>query len=316
MTSPPERERDIAPEEAFSLLGNDTRMSILQVLGAADGPLSFTEIREAVGIRQGGQFNYHLDKLVGHFVDKTNGGYALRQPGQRVVEAVLSGAVTMDPVHEPQPIDFTCRICGEQIHVSYRGERLELYCTECVGQYSRSEKGRDSVFDDPDGWLGGYHLGPAGAMDRDPHEMLHASSLKSHLQVLAWANGLCPACDGTVERSVNVCEYHTGGDQLCDRCQRRHAVQVHVTCTNCPNEIDGMAINVLAAHLPLRQFIADHGIDPIVEGFKWGWDYKEEIRSHDPLEIAFTFELDGEAMTVVVDDQLTVIDVERERIPV
>ncbi|MFB6206666.1 MAG: ArsR/SmtB family transcription factor, partial [Haloglomus sp.] len=84
----------LSPDEAFGVLGNETRIQILQTLGEADGPLSFTELRDRVGIRQGSQFNYHLDKLVGHFVRKTDDGYELRLAGRRVIYAVLSEAVT------------------------------------------------------------------------------------------------------------------------------------------------------------------------------------------------------------------------------
>lgn len=60
----------------------------MQALGEAGfgESLSFTELRERVGVRQGAQFNYHLDKLVGHFVTKTDGGYSLRPTGHRVIE--------------------------------------------------------------------------------------------------------------------------------------------------------------------------------------------------------------------------------------
>jgi hypothetical protein len=111
----------LSPDEAFALLGNETRLAILRTLAAAGGPLSFTDLRNRVGIRQGGQFNYHFDKVVGHFVDKREDGYVLRQTGKRVVEAVLSGTLTEPPVLGPTVVEgWPCPYCGAPCEVRYR----------------------------------------------------------------------------------------------------------------------------------------------------------------------------------------------------
>lgn len=87
----------LTPDDAFAVLGNETRLEILRSLSDADGPVSFSDLREHVGMRDSGQFNYHLDKLVGHFVTQADDGYALRQAGDRVIEAILSGRSPMPP---------------------------------------------------------------------------------------------------------------------------------------------------------------------------------------------------------------------------
>jgi hypothetical protein len=87
----------LSPDDAFATLGNETRLGILQTLGRAGEDLSFSVLRDRVGVEDSGQFNYHLEQLVGHFVRKTEDGYQLRRAGRRVVEAVLSGAVTDAP---------------------------------------------------------------------------------------------------------------------------------------------------------------------------------------------------------------------------
>ena len=38
-------ERPLTPEQAFGVLSNETRIRTLQALAEADGPLSFTELR-------------------------------------------------------------------------------------------------------------------------------------------------------------------------------------------------------------------------------------------------------------------------------
>jgi hypothetical protein len=119
-TGTDERDTPLAPDEAFAALGNETRMEILRTLGDADEPLTFSELRDRVGMADSGQFNYHLGKLGEHFVGGTEDGYRLQRAGKRVVEAVLSGAVTGAPVVEPTETDDACLYCGAPTTVSYR----------------------------------------------------------------------------------------------------------------------------------------------------------------------------------------------------
>jgi DNA-binding transcriptional ArsR family regulator len=80
--------------DAFALLSDETRVSILQSLAAAEASpedpdaLSFSELRTRVGVRDGGLFNYHLRKLRGQFVEKTDDGYRLTTEGRRVESLV------------------------------------------------------------------------------------------------------------------------------------------------------------------------------------------------------------------------------------
>ena len=309
MTSSSTPQERLTPEEAFAVLGDETRTEILRVLGESDSRMSFTAVRNAVGIRQGGQFNYHLDKLVGHFVMKTDDGYELRQPGRSVVEAVLSGAVTHEPVLAPTDVEVECRLCGASIQVSYRSERVELYCTECSGQYGQCVEERESSFDKLGGYLGGYEIPPAGVDRRSPYDLLKASSLWSHLENVALANKLCPRCGAVIDISITVCEDHDRPGGRCTTCDNRHAVQVERSCENCHFTRGGMAINILATRLELRKFVAEQGIDPIVEGFKWGWDCIEEVHSIEPFRADFTFEVGEESITLHTGEGLEVLKV-------
>jgi len=61
------------PESAFMVLSHDLRLEILLALWDASGfSLSFSELRKAVDERDSGGFNYHLSKLLGHFVAETD----------------------------------------------------------------------------------------------------------------------------------------------------------------------------------------------------------------------------------------------------
>lgn len=81
-----------SPEEAFALLGNETRIAIVDALGDADGSLSFSDLRSAVGVRDSGLFNYHLSKLLGAFVERTDDGYELSEAGVHAYESILDGS--------------------------------------------------------------------------------------------------------------------------------------------------------------------------------------------------------------------------------
>lgn len=298
----------LAPDDAFAVIGNDTRMEILQTLAEADGPLSFSTLRERVGVRDSGQFNYHLDKLDGHFAQQRADGYALHRAGERVIEAVLSGAVTDAPVLEPTQIEESCPFCGAPIEVSFTEERVEFYCTSCAGVFGASPA--QASFDVEDhGFLGRLSLPPAGLKDRSPQEIVRAAWIWGELEVMAMSAGVCPRCAATVDRTIAVCSDHNASVGRCEACGRRYAANVEVTCTNCILDVSGLITVGLAAKTELLQFLTDHGINPLTSH---GWvttNYDEEIRSVEPFEGRFTFTIDGDRLSLTVDEDLNVIEV-------
>lgn len=101
-------EEDEVRTDALSVLGDETRIRILRALADAADPLTFTELREAVGVRDTGKFNYHLTKLCEFFVRETADGYELGHAGSRVV------AATEGVGHgEPTASFEECPVCGE-----------------------------------------------------------------------------------------------------------------------------------------------------------------------------------------------------------
>ncbi|MEF8812878.1 MAG: helix-turn-helix domain-containing protein [Halovenus sp.] len=313
----------LSPDAAFSALGNETRIRILRTLGQADGPLSFTDLRTRVGIRHGGQFTYHLDKLVGHFVSKTDGKYDLRQAGRRVVEAVLSGAVTSDPVLEPTPIDEPCPRCGAGTVVAFSQERVEHYCPECAGHYGparatseHATAGTSSDEDAPYGYLGSVPLPPAGVQDRTPEEVFQASSTWGVLELLAVASGVCPRCSASLTESLSICEDHDATESLCDQCENRHAIMITRRCPNCLYEQGGAFVLALMANIHLLRFLIANGLNPVSPSAPTAHDaalmnYDEDLLSVDPFEARFTFSIDENSLTLTVDDDLQVVEVTR-----
>lgn len=81
--------------------------------------LSFTELRERVGVADSGRFNSHLTELCGRFVRETPAGYELGYAGAAVVDAA---AGDVRPVGDDDADGGPCPVCGEddcsrRIHV-------------------------------------------------------------------------------------------------------------------------------------------------------------------------------------------------------
>lgn len=302
----------LSPDEAFSVLGDETRMEIVQTLGEAGKAVPFTELRDRVGLRQGSQFNYHLDKLASHFVEKTEDGYDLTQKGRRVVEAVLSGAVTEAPVLDPTELDQACYHCGAAVEVGYLQERVGLYCTECDGNYGDTAD-RDEVVADPaSGLLGYLRLPPAGVQGRSAEEVLAAAFTWGDLQFLARGSGICPRCSAALGESVEVCTDHDASNGVCGECHNRYAVQHHAHCTNCTYETAGLFMLSLLATTELLAFLTTRGLNPVSAGselevYAVTGDYEEEVVSPDPFKARFTFTADSDSITLTVNDDLEVV---------
>ena len=303
----------LTPDEAFARLGNETRVEILRVLGSAAEPLGFSELYDRTDVPDSGQFNYHLGKLAGQFVRKTEEGYTLRRTGRRVVEAVLSGAVTERQELDRTRIDEPCEYCGAPIEVAWSEGSVRLFCTECAGQYGRAHEGVTTSVDARDGYLGRLPLPPAGVRDRSPAEMLPAARLSGTMDVYALSEGICPRCSATVERTVSVCEDHAAGETLCGECQSRYATKVGFECTNCIYEGGGAGGIALVTDDALVEFLVDHGYNPVAADStspvnRVHQNYEEDVRSTDPLRVEFTFHVDGDSLSLTADENLDVIE--------
>jgi ribosomal protein S27AE len=305
----------LSPDEAFAVLGEKARLQILQTLGNADEPLAYSELFARVEYDDSSNFHYHLNKLLDHFIDKTVTGYVLQQAGRRVVEAILSGAVTDDPVVEPTTVDKTCTVCSAPVKLAYHQERVKLHCPECDGVVSESrlEGDRFVTF----GNQGFIPLPPAGVQGRTATEVLHAAELWVATNMRAAAKGICPRCSATVEHSISVCETHEATDGRCDECGVRFEATVRLTCTNCIFD-EGLYLPAfLAIHPELVGFMIKHGIDPYSpEGFDFPMAAVDEmVLSKDPFEARYTFTADDDTLALTVDGDLSVIGVTRNPNP-
>lgn len=302
----------LAPDEAFAVLGHKTRIQILQLLGAADEPLSFSDLHDRVRMRDSGNFNYHLGKLEGHFVRETDEAYELRQAGRRVIEAVLSGAVTEALEIEATPVNVPCVFCGADTEVSYREERLLWRCTECAGAFADRDATSKAFGTLPAGSIDLAYLPSAGVKNRTPKEVLKASDTWSTAEWVALINGVCPRCSGTVEDSLTVCEEHDNSGGVCDRCHTRFGVNVRSQCTNCAHTKKGTLVFHLLADPAFRSVFDSRGVDvlstPLEEKSAFVVE-DQEVLGTEPFRVRITYVVGGEEVTLIVDDDLTVAEV-------
>lgn len=303
--------RPLSPEDALSVLGNETRLQILRVLGEADGPVSFTELFDDVDYQGPSNFNYHLKQLTGHFVHKTDEKYVLRQAGHRVIEAVLAETPAAESETERTEVDWSCFLCGAPGEVSYRDGHVGLYCSACGGTRNGASPTAAGRVVDAEDVLGYLDLPPAGATDRTPRDLVDAATVWGTTSALAWARGVCSGCAAPLATSVTVCEDHDESEGWCPECGQRFAVSIRYNCPNCIfTEHAPFSIHLLD-DIDLINFMTDHGIDPLgPNGFHMS-ALEETVVSTEPFEACFTFTADGESIRLTVDDDFSVVDSSR-----
>jgi hypothetical protein len=292
-------EECLSPAEAFAVVGNETRLSILEALWRMDRPAAFSDLRREVGMRDSAQFNYHLSKLTGQFVAKDEEGYDFRSAGRAVIQAVLSGTLNRDPHVEPFEVEGECVDCGASLEAHYRNERVRVHCRDCARPH------------------GGYAFPPGGLEDRTREELMAAFNQRArHLSCLS-ADGVCPECSGRMETTL----FRVPDDDPFDL-----DVRVEHECQRCQHTIVSSVGLVLLDDAEIVSFYRDHGVDLNKVPYwtlEWcvtdNYTTIEQEGSTDPGDewrITLTIPVEGEALVLELDGDLAVLDSERrERVP-
>jgi DNA-binding transcriptional ArsR family regulator len=304
----------LSPDEAFAVLGDEARFEILRALGEATQPVAYSDLFDRIEYDDLSNFSYHLDRLLGHFIGKSDDGYTLRRPGERVLEAVLSGAVTTAPVRALTRTDRPCPFCSASIEVGYQQERVTMHCPECTGLFGQAES-EDGRFAES-GNLGYRPLPPAAVDGRTAGEIHDASKTWTALTVHAIGRGVCPRCSGTIDHAVDICKAHGTSEGTCDQCGRRFGAMASATCMNCPLDFQSGIAAFVLTRTDMMAFLIEHGIDPVAPGSFHAYAAVDEtIHSTDPFEARYTFTINDESITLTVDSDLSVTDVTRGSAP-
>lgn len=307
--------------EAFSMLGNETRLSILLGLWEAFKPfaeenaLSFSELRERVGMPDSGQFNYHLNKLTDHFIRETESGYEIRDSGQKFVRTVIAGTGLENESVRPADLDLACNRCGSAlVKISYNEETLYLTCPSCEG-FATSDKF-------PPGTLAIWPLAPAGLAHREPAELLVAAAVTANNRLRMKMEGVCPDCSGTIDTSLKSCEDHRpSNEDVCANCGNRDSVRVRYVCSVCKSPNSVPVQTAVHDHPAVVSFYWDHDVDITYptddpSGFYqiWGYFWKQThtLVSTDSVRIRVTVPCEGDELRLLLDEDLNVIEVSDE----
>lgn len=302
---------EISPAEAFAILGNENRLSILRTLWEAEeASLSYAELRRRVEYEGEGNFSYHLNRVLDHFVRKTDGRYALRYAGEQVVRAVVAGTLTADPSIGPSVVDDTCPYCGSPVELRYHEETLTVTCTACDGAVGDPY---------PEGTILSYGFPPAGLVGRSSTEVIDAAHTLYDGKILPMMNGVCPECSGTVDVSFDICQDHETADGICEHCEGRFAVWAAYRCTRChyrrQSAVWFEALNHpavisfyhehagLEETVPFRKLTSDNA--PLVRGIT------ETVLSTDPHRFRVEIPFESATLVVELDESLTVVAVDR-----
>lgn len=278
-------EEPIDPEDAFGLLSDETRVAILQAVWAApETPITFTEIRDRLGRPDSGQFNYHIDKLRGHYLARSDGGYELTQAGREVVRAVLAGTLTEQPVTDSSPIDAECTDCGGRL-VARFDEYGHIECADCGATVMWNE------------------FPPAGLEGRDGAELARAFDRWTQRRFRLAMDGVCPSCAAPMETT------RVGGSPA----DKDDIASLH-RCSNCRYEARVPLFGHILEHPAVISFYHDRGVD-IMDQPYWrlqsmGRGFTETVLDEDPRWAVIEIEADGDRLALTLDEHFDVIDVE------
>lgn len=276
------------PADAFSLLGNEHRIRILEALATVDEPpVAFSTLYKAVECNDSALFNYHLEKLTGHFVVSSEEGYRLSEPGAKVVRALLAGSINTR-TRGTITIDDPCVHCGHQLSARYHDGRLSLSCPQC-------EHGH-----------GEYSFPPGGLNDRSDAEVLTAFDQRvKHLHCLA-KDGVCHECNGRVETTL----------ERDGECCLGSQIRAEHECVQCGYTLCSAVGLGLLDQSPVVAFYADHGIDLATTPYwRLDWcvsDHPVTVLDDNPWNIEVTITVEDEQLTLLLDESLTVRQTSRQ----
>lgn len=285
----------ISMEDAISILGEQTRMEIIVELGKAwdarnhqQQKLRFSELMDAVGLTDSGQFNYHLDKLIGTFVAKSEDGYWLPNPGMKLYRLIVSGTVTERGVREDIDVD-DCPSCGGTVRATYRADNALVFtCKDCNTGYAV------------------IPFSPRGFTNRTDEEALQATFRSFYSELRLARQGICPACDGDMETKL-VEDLNERLDSL-----SVGGVISSLKCNICNNYYYSDLSSVVLTTDEVRRFLLDSGVEPPLVR-EWhdvavAADESVSISQKDPLRVEITFAVDGESIDVTLDRDHEVVD--------
>ncbi|PSQ27232.1 hypothetical protein BRD06_05185 [Halobacteriales archaeon QS_9_67_15] len=284
MTDGQERASDAS--ETFALVAIERRFAVVRALwdltSHPNESVSFAALREQAGVRDSGQFNYHLGKLAPEFVRGDGDGYHLTEAGRRVVGTAVSGVYTdLDASVEPRSAG-DCRVCEGTLELTYDEGVMMVRCRDCERR----------VFD--------MSTPPVLVAETDPEDLSTVLWRHAMAEVQRMNSGFCPYCGGPLDTAVELPE---ASDALND-------VDIKYGCAACERTFQWNVYLAILDHPAVVDLFHDAGIDvrefPLWKTFLRP-DLDGRIVERNSVRVEVTIELDGRAVTLTVDDSLDVV---------
>lgn len=303
----------LAPEDAFALVGHEVRQAILLALSTPNGDslntpvLSFSELYARVDPDVNtSNFNYHLQQLLGHFVEEREDdtahlnpdvadepGYALRPEGLLLTWIVRAGTTTTDATLDTFDAGFDCYHCNTRVEATYENGLFLIECPGCDYHYAYNPT--------PPGITHGTDA-PADVLDRVG---AYNKTVRGGV-----ARGVCPFCANAVDG-----RFVAAADTNYPRRDLRE-VFIHRTCDHC-GFIDYLTVGeyLLLRNTALISFCLAHDVD-VTAGPLWGFEFAATdtcvtVEQTEPWAVSFVLVLDDETLEIRLDETLSATTLRR-----
>lgn len=269
-----------ATEEALAELGSEVRLRVLLTLSDAlrdgSGPVSFSELRDRVGYEDDGNFGYHLKRLRGSFIRKSEQGYVLQERGLAIVGTIFAGTLT-EGEKQTAAIDGECLFCDASLSVEYSTGWLAVRC-------SRDHAVLSNMYP------------PDGAGNSDLDRMVSIVGTMSAQQIELARDGVCSNCYGEMNPTIEA------GEVIDYR--------FHAACTRCCMRYTATVGMALTRHPTVVSFYDRHDRDLTEEHF---WELEvcqpEAVTrlSEEPPRFCVMITLEDESLELILDDTAQVV---------
>jgi hypothetical protein len=303
----------VPPADAFEVLGHEIRLATIEALAEERRDswiprgLRFSELRAAVGVRDTGKFNYHLDKLRGSFVNQFGEEYVLTNAGFELAGALRAGTFDQTDTHVERrtALDRTCPVCDATLEAVYEHGYLRVLCPE-----------HDRILTTT--------LPPAAVRGREMATVVDLANARTRDQVERVRAGGCPHCWGrsTVRAPAEPSEAYlralsdrTEGDP--EDCDVEYDPEDDAVLAECACEDCGMTfwlpVSVCVAHHPaVVAYYHDRGVE--MDGDYLDMEHATgsngTVVSEDPVRIEVEIVVGDadEALVLTLDEETAVVE--------
>lgn len=288
-----------AASSAFEVLGNETRMTILEGLIADDEPgvvpveRSFTDLFERTDEETTAGFAYHLRQLVDQYVtkDEESERYRLTYAGRRVARELVAGTYVESVDREPVGLPDDCPFCGRETLAAETADNVvSVRCRDC------SVDLLSLPF-------------PPGGHRTQGEAFVEAFNRHHRQRVATMSAGSCPECGGAVASAVRPVSPPEATDDGDER------VLIHLDCDGCGYRVRVPVTMTVLDHPAVVSLYHDHGID-VRERPMWnvGDEWRETLLSTDPVAVRVSTAVGDDELSIFVDGTASVVHTERSSI--